>query len=64
MNEHCFDLPFRAQIAQFVDIPVCYSIPEQVEQRKMEDLAVEVCGKNGAYYKVRLVKLIDNKGNL
>ena len=26
---------------------------KQVEQENMEDLSVEVCGKNGAYYKVR-----------
>lgn len=29
---------------------------------KMEDLTVEVCGENGAYYKVRSVKSIQKKG--
>lgn len=29
---------------------------------KMEDLAVEVCGENGAYYKVRSVKSIQKVG--
>lgn len=37
--------------------------PEQVEQENMEDLSVEVCGKNGAYYKVKTRKSIDNSGN-
>lgn len=37
--------------------------PEQVEQENMEDLSVEVCGKNGAYYKVKTRKSINNSGN-
>lgn len=37
--------------------------PEQVEQENMEDLSVEVCGKNGAYYKVKTTISIHNSGN-
>lgn len=51
---------FRAQIAQFVDIPDILGRPEQVGQENMEDLSVEVCGKNGAYYKVSRTKLMAN----
>lgn len=55
---------FRAQIAQFVDIPDCLWHTEQVKQENMEDLSVEVCGKNGAYYKVRTTKLKYNSGDI
>ena len=33
----------------------------RLSKKNMEDLAVEVCGENGAYYKVRVISLIDNE---
>lgn len=35
---------------------------EPSHKSKMEDLTVEVCGENGAYYKVRSVKSIQKSG--
>jgi hypothetical protein len=40
----------------------CRKGGEPSHKSKMEDLAVEVCGENGAYYKVRSVKSIQNSG--
>lgn len=40
----------------------CRKEGEPSYKSKMEDLAVEVCGENGAYYKVRSVKSIQNSG--
>lgn len=40
----------------------CRKGAEPSHKSKMEDLTVEVCGENGAYYKVRSVKSIEKSG--
>lgn len=40
----------------------CRKGAEPSHKSKMEDLTVEVCGENGAYYKVRFVKSIQKSG--
>lgn len=40
----------------------CCKGGEPSHKSKMEDLTVEVCGENGAYYKVRSVKSIQKTG--
>ena len=40
----------------------CRKGAEPSHKSKMEDLTVEVCGENGAYYKVRSVKSIQKSG--
>lgn len=42
---------FRSNTS-FVDIPSLLAAVGCWATRRMEELAVEVCGKNGAYYKV------------
>lgn len=47
----------------FVPLACLYRGSEEPSHKsKMEDLAVEVCGENGAYYKVRSVKSIQKVG--
>lgn len=51
-------------ISKLVPLPArrhaCRKGGEPSHKSKMEDLTVEVCGENGAYYKVRSVESIEN----
>lgn len=48
---------FARRLRNFCWYPTVLFDLQQVEQENMEDLAVEVCGKNGVYYKVTVEHL-------
>lgn len=56
----------RVRSHELVQLPArqhaCCKGGEPSHKSKMEDLTVEVCGENGAYYKVRFVKSIQKTG--
>ena len=66
MEKSCTIGEQRICSLELVQLPArqhaCCKGGEPSHKSKMEDLTVEVCGENGAYYKVRSVKSIQKTG--